>query len=212
MIRLTAFNFFLFYRPQYASRPKSKAYAGLGAFNLLRREVYRKVGGYRPIALRPDDDLKLGKLVKDAGFRQELALGEDLVEVEWYPSFRTMVHGLEKNAYTAFAFRFSFFIFGYGLMILFYLLPFMGVWLADGWFGRLPFALTALLMMGSYGVLYGRSRSMPLAVLAFPFLMLIFFAVIGRGVGATILRGGLRWRDTLYPLKLLREGKVERWK
>ena len=61
-----AFSLFfaLFTRPWKAKDPKSPHYVGIGAFNLVRATAYRAVGGHRTIAMRPDDDLKLGKILK----------------------------------------------------------------------------------------------------------------------------------------------------
>jgi len=64
-----AIFFSLYARPWKASDPRSKRYVGIGAFNLVRKDVYRAVGGHQAIAMRPDDDLKLGKLVKRNGYR-----------------------------------------------------------------------------------------------------------------------------------------------
>ena len=41
-------------------RPRSRAYVGVGAFNLVRRETYERVGGHRSVAFEVVDDLKLG--------------------------------------------------------------------------------------------------------------------------------------------------------
>lgn len=55
-------------------------------------------GGHSPIPLRPDDDLQLGKVIKQAGYRQGLAFGQGMVEVAWYHSVGEMARGLEKIA------------------------------------------------------------------------------------------------------------------
>ena len=49
--------------------------------------------------MRPDDDLKLGKLVKKRGFRQDVVHGQDFIVVEWYSSVGEMIDGLMKNAF-----------------------------------------------------------------------------------------------------------------
>src|SRR5262245_12489012 len=41
-------------------RPRNGAYIGLGAFNLVRRADYERVGGHRRLAMEVVDDLKLG--------------------------------------------------------------------------------------------------------------------------------------------------------
>ena len=37
---------------------------GIGAFNAVRAALYHEIGGHTRIAMRPDDDMKLGKLIK----------------------------------------------------------------------------------------------------------------------------------------------------
>ena len=38
----------------------------------------------RAIRMRPDDDMRLGRLLKEAGFRQDVAYGTGSVSVEWH--------------------------------------------------------------------------------------------------------------------------------
>src|SRR5690606_29757005 len=78
---------------------RSRHHFGVGAFNLVSAEAYRAAGGHRAIALRPDDDIKLGKLLKTRGYRQDVLDGSDLMSVEWYRDLREMVGGLRKNSF-----------------------------------------------------------------------------------------------------------------
>ena len=98
---IAAFGVFfsMYSRPWQARNPRSRAHVGIGAFNLIRTEVYRAIGGHQPIAMRPDDDMKLGKLVKKRGFRQDAVIGRNFVIVEWYTSLRELIDGLMKNAF-----------------------------------------------------------------------------------------------------------------
>ncbi len=59
--------FSLYARPWKAKNPRSSKYVGIGGFNMVRAEVYRAVGTHQAIAMRPDDDMKLGKLIKKNG-------------------------------------------------------------------------------------------------------------------------------------------------
>jgi len=54
--------------PWQASNPKSSKFTGIGAFQLMRREVYDAVGGHKKLAMEVIEDMKMGKLVKRAGF------------------------------------------------------------------------------------------------------------------------------------------------
>ena len=76
--------FSLYARPWKAKDAKSRRFVGIGAFNLVRKDVYRAVGAHEAIAMRPDDDMKLGKLIKRGGYRQEFLFGTGMMHVEWY--------------------------------------------------------------------------------------------------------------------------------
>ena len=79
--------FFSAYMRQWKAKdPRSPRFIGVGAFNLVAHDAYRAIGTHQAIAMRPDDDIKLGKLLKKAGYRQELVLGMGMLVVEWYSS------------------------------------------------------------------------------------------------------------------------------
>jgi len=91
--------FLLYLRPWRARDPRSSAYIGIGAFNLVRRDAYLAVAGHSRIPLRPDDDLMLGKLLKSSGWRLLLAAGDGELSVEWYHSLGELARGFRKNAF-----------------------------------------------------------------------------------------------------------------
>jgi len=190
-----------------ASAPATKAHAGLGAFNLLRRAVYEKVGGHRPIALRPDDDMMLGKLLKGAGFRQGVAFGTELVRVEWYTSLGEAIRGLHKNAFAGLSYSLPVVLavtFGLTLTNIF---PFVAVFMSTG-LTRLLFALAVLTIVAVYA-LNARVSKLPAwyAALHPVAVALLLYATLGSAVNAT-LQGGIRWRGTFYPLEQLRRNRL----
>src|SRR6185436_10805789 len=84
-------------------RPKS--YIGIGAFNLVRAEVYRRCGGYEALRLTVVDDVKLGLLMRRAGGRTRAFLGVDDVECHWGTTVWGMVKIMEKNYFAALEYR-----------------------------------------------------------------------------------------------------------
>jgi cellulose synthase/poly-beta-1,6-N-acetylglucosamine synthase-like glycosyltransferase len=60
-------------RPWRVSDPQAQEHVGIGAFNLIRKDAYERSGTHRAIRMRPDDDMKLGQLLKRHGFRQGVA-------------------------------------------------------------------------------------------------------------------------------------------
>src|SRR6266436_8222243 len=69
------------HRPWKVADPKARDHMGVGAFNMVRRSVYEAVGTYRALRMEVLDDMKLGKVIKNAGFAQRNVFGEDLISL-----------------------------------------------------------------------------------------------------------------------------------
>lgn len=202
-----ALFFAQFSRPWKVRDPRSSRHVGVGAFNLVRTEAYRAVGGHRPIAMRPDDDLKLGKLLKRAGHRQEVLVGRGLVSVEWYPSLGEAVRGLEKNSFAALEYSVPAVVGSVLAMLLLNVWPFVAALVVEGP-ARWLYAATAGVAVGSYALSTRVSGANPWYGFAFPAASLIFVYVVVRATCLALLRGGIRWRGTHYPLDELRANRV----
>jgi glycosyltransferase involved in cell wall biosynthesis len=199
--------FSLFTKPWKAKDPRSPKHIGIGAFNLIRASVYRQIGTHKAIALRPDDDLKLGKLVKKCGFRQDIVLGVGLVWVEWYASLRELIQGLMKNSFSGVDYRFALVPTATLAHFLFFVWPVLGVFLTSGmtrWM-NLSMALMTVFTCCHHN---WRFRANPIYALGLPFASLLFIYIIWRSTLTTLANGGINWRDTHYALDELRRNKV----
>jgi glycosyltransferase involved in cell wall biosynthesis len=78
-------------------RPGSRAHIGIGAFNLVRREAYRAIGGHQRLRMEVADDIKLGLVLRRSGVRQGCADSGGLVSVRWQRGFLASMRGLVKN-------------------------------------------------------------------------------------------------------------------
>lgn len=197
-----------YFRPWEAKNPKSKCYVGVGAFNMVRAEVLKKLGGLTRIKMRPDDDVMLGRLFKHNGYRQELLYGGEVISVPWYPSIRETINGLMKNAFSGLNYN-PWLLVGSSLVALVNLvLPFIAVWFVGGIARWLLAATVAviLLMMLDIAIL---ARRRPWIVLAFPFTILLLVYIQWRAMLLTYWQNGIVWRDTHYPLAELRSNGVE---
>ncbi|WP_169794166.1 glycosyltransferase family 2 protein [Alicyclobacillus shizuokensis] len=202
---LFAYNLVLFKRPHMAHRAKSRAYAGIGAFNLVRKSVYQRMGGHRALALRPDDDIQLGRLVKRVHGRQQFALADQFMQIEWYPSLRDMVKGLEKSPLAAFHYSVGKLVASLIPLLLLYDGPFACALLAPGWW-RLA-GVGALVIMFLLYFMVNRFLRFPLhQFLVLPVTLCLFIYTFVRSAWQALRRGGLLWRGTLYPLAELRRG------
>src|SRR5688572_12824217 len=115
--------FYLKYKPWEAPLERSDNYVGMGAFNLVRRAAYEAIGTHASFPMHPNDDLKLGEMLKKAGFKQQVLYGTGQVGYEWYSSVAGFVEGLSKNAFSSMGYSYTK-VFAAGLLALaFFVLP-----------------------------------------------------------------------------------------
>lgn len=199
--------FTLHIKPWKLRDPKSPAHVGIGAFNLIRKSVYQQIGTHRAIAMRPDDDLKLGKLVKKHGFVHDVLNGSGFLTVRWYASLRELVHGLEKNSFAAVEYRIWVVVLATSALLLFNVWPFLAVWITTGaarWLNAATIGLHLLSFMSTAWQLKHRLWS----AVAYPLVFALFVYIQWRTMVMNLWLGGIRWRDTLYPLAELKANKV----
>ncbi len=201
------FFFGLYTRPWKVADPRNRYHIGVGAFNLVRAAVYRQIDGHRHIRLRPDDDLKLGKIVKDAGFRQQFAYGHELINVQWYGSVREMVVGLEKNLFAGSDYRIGATLGGIAVGLTLFVWPYIALLLAGGT-TRLLSLLSVLTLSLLIWVSARRFNTTYWQLLGFPFAVVLLCAISLRTMTLNLLQGGIYWRGTFYTLKELRKNRV----
>lgn len=197
--------FFLF-KPWKVRDPKSRYFIGAGAFNLVRKSVYREIGGHETVRMHPIDDVMLGKIIKQNGHRQECLSGYDFLKVHWYESPRKMIKGLMKNIFALYNFRVSYALFAVLIICLITILPVWGTLLATGLM-KLFCALSAgiRLISCTYGALYSGTTlgTIPFSLLT-PYVNIY---IILKGMLTTIAKDGIDWRGTHYPLAQLRKNQ-----
>jgi len=190
-----------------ANDPKSTRGVGIGAFNLVRRDAYERIGTMRALSLRPDDDIRLGRRIRGFGFKQRVANGKEMLAVEWYPSLSAALAGLEKSMYSSLEYRFL-----DSLAVLLFIAatmvwPYVGVFAVGGIDRILLIAVIACLEVGlaeTYRQSMGPLTPSAIVLVALlPFSALCFAYAIARSVFLAETRG-VRWRGTIYPLALLR--------
>ena len=195
------------HRPWKVADPKAKDHIGVGAFNLVRRSAYETVGSYRALRMEVVDDMKLGKVIKNAGFAQRNVFGQDLISIRWAKGALGVVDNLTKNFFAVLSFQWwRALLSAIGLLFL-NLGPFVGIWLAHGW-QRLPFAVALVSMFLLYLGMSRRSRIPSYYFVLHPIATLMFVYTLLRSTVITLWNGGVVWRGTKYPLEELRKGLV----
>ena len=195
------------HRPWKVADPKSRDHMGVGAFNLIRRRVYESIGTYERLHMEVLDDMKLGKVVKNAGFAQRNVFGGDLISIRWANGAMGVVDNLTKNFFAVLSFQWPrTLISAFGLAFL-NLMPFLGVWLAHGW-ERLPYAVALGSMFAIYVGMSWRSGVPAYYFLLHPVSATLFIYTLLWSMFYTLWNDGIVWRGTRYPLEELRKGMV----
>ncbi|MBA4136164.1 MAG: glycosyl transferase [Opitutus sp.] len=198
--------FAMFLRPWKISDPRSAAHGGVGAFNLVRASTYRRLGGHAPIRLRPDDDIKLGKLMKSGG-RSEFVLGAGAISVAWYATVGELVRGLTKNAYAGVDYRAWMIVGGVAAHVVFFFWPLAALFVASGkaW-TCYAIAVVAMLAVAVDNTRFDGGRWWH--GLFFPAGVAVLDYILVRSMVVTHWQRGIVWRGTHYPLRELRANRL----
>ncbi len=190
-------------QPWLIRLPTRHIYAGVGAFNLVRRDFYEAAGGHHPIAYEIADDLRLGQLLKRHGARADLLVAGDLLRIRWQQSAWTTITGLEKNGFAALKFSVPRTCLVLLAAALLFYSPVIVPLLVSGpatW-GFVTTLVVSHICYASGAHVLGTRPSVLPALL--PASLGILFAFL-RSMVITLRQGGVRWRDTFYPLPELR--------
>ena len=207
---MTAFFQVLFvfgHRPWRVANPKARDHMGVGAFNMVRRSVYEAVGTYRALRMEVIDDMKLGKVIKNAGFAQRNVYGEDLISLRWAKGAFGMVDNLTKNFFAVLSFQWWRAVATIVALGFVNLGPFLGVWFAHGW-ARVPYAVALGSLFAIYCGMSFRSPIPPYYFFLHPVSTSLFMYILGRSMVHALWNDGIVWRGTRYPLEELRKGMV----
>ena len=205
------FLFFVSTRAFLVNRKNSRTPIGVGAFNLVSREIYNNTPGFEWLRLEPADDYGLGLMINNAGGRSFFALAEHDLTVPWYGSVKEMFKGLEKNLFGSGA--------HYSTVRLIFMVPVLWLLAAAPGIALLAGLLTPSWTMTTLGGItiavlvitsissFKSRRSEALYLLLFP-LGLIMISLMFLWSGYRCLKNnGINWRGTHYSLKALRNGQ-----
>jgi len=155
------------------------------------------------------EDLRLGWKVKRAGYAQRVVLGPGLVRIRWIQGALGIVGLLEKNGFAVSRFNILLGLLGLLGLAIQVFLPLAAI--ASLSWAVIPGVLVYLFIGFTY--LAGRRiTQVPpwLAVLFAPASAILLFAV-ARSMFLALVRGGVLWRGTLYPLKELKRNAGRGW-
>ena len=187
----------------------AKDYIGVGAFNLMRRDVYERLGGFEALRMEVLDDLRMGWLIKRAGYKQCVILGRDLVRLRWLHSAFGVVRLAEKNGFAAYRYRVELTLLASLGLLTVAVLPLMAI-AAGGW----PL-IAGLLMYVAVALIFWSNRKVTaappwLAILYAPATLVVLYALL-RSMTLALVRQGVEWRGTRYSLSEIRRYAGRGW-
>ena len=121
------------YRWRVADLAAASVCMGVGAFNLVRTETFRAIGGLRRVALSVDDDIRLGQAIKYSGYRPTVVDGRSEVSVRWQIGLGGMVRGLEKNFFAGIDFRLGIDLGAAATILVVTIAPCVGILVGPWW-------------------------------------------------------------------------------
>ena len=188
------------FRPDRVNRGVAGAYAGVGAFNLVRRSAFEATEGWPWLRLEVADDTGLGLMMSRHGARAGFGMATDDLSIEWYESAAQMVRGLEKNMFIA-GLQGSVFVAVLVVTMLTFPIVVLLALLGTSWWWLvlLPGLLCGI---GAWAL-----GSRVLAGLIAPYAMPILSWTLIRSTWACLRRGDVAWRGTHYSLDALAEGR-----
>lgn len=207
VVTIFEFMFMMRFKPWKASNPKSKKFIGIGSFNMIRADAYKKTGGFSTIRMRPDDDIMLGKLVKKHGLKSDFIFAPEQLRIEWYSSLGEMIRAFYKNAYSGFNYNIINALFSCFLLFMVGIFPYINLLLADKT-GIILNSGILLIIFFIYLVLRRVSKLSILYFFTYPLSCSIILYLILRAVLLTVKNKGIEWRGTYYSLKELKKNKV----
>jgi glycosyltransferase involved in cell wall biosynthesis len=207
--------FFITTRAASVNRAGSKAFVGIGAFNLVNARRFHRTAGFEWLRLEPGDDVGLGMMIKQSGGTTRLAFAYEDLSLQWYSSVTAMFKGLEKNLFGPGShYRWQLMLVRVGIIWALVAGPYFSLifglahGLAPLWIAGAA-AISVQLIFPVCCVADRKTRG--LILLLFPMGVLLITAMMLRAAYQCLKNGGIDWRGTHYPIDQLRAGQRVRF-
>jgi len=182
--------------------PESPAAMGVGAFILLRREVYDRIGGHATLKQTILEDIGMAHLVKQSGAKIMIADAQKIYSIRMYHSFREIWTGWRKNVFLAMKksiFKTFYTIFCVlGFVVTPWLMAAYHLWMGSGpgW-QALALAGLGLVLITKWILCHELNLEKRYALL-FPLGALVMAAIMINSMIHILFRGGAEWRGRTY--------------
>ena len=182
--------------------PESPDAMGVGAFIMLRREVYDRVGGHVTLKQAILEDIGMARLLKQSGAKMMIADARKIYSIRMYHSFREIWIGWRKNVFLAMK-KSIFKTFYYILCVLgFMVTPWLvvayhvGMGLGLGW-QAMALAGLGMVLITEWALCHELNLKKRYALL-FPLGALVMAAIMINSMIHVLYRGQAEWRGRTY--------------
>lgn len=191
-------------RPMWrVSNPRSKAHVGVGAFNMVRRSAYERIGTFEALRCDVVEDLGLGLLIKQQELRQRIVTGDGLISLRWAVGALGIMRALRKNFFAIVRYRVSLMLAAVFFTLLVVLVPFAGALFAPQ---KAKSGYVAALIGMTW--LYAHSsrfiRVSAVYVLLSPLAAMAVAITMLNSALYSLVTGTVEWRGTKYSVSELR--------
>ncbi len=145
------------------ARPEALAH---GAFLLIKREIYDRIGGMESLRQEIIEDIRLAQRVKSSGGVLAVRGAPDLTRTDFYGNLKDILNGLRKNAYAGMDYMPHKFWTGLVFGIIFTWLPLitflLGITLSLT--SAVSVATIAMTMIGMIGMIFQAQSLLPIVI------------------------------------------------
>jgi chlorobactene glucosyltransferase len=175
---------------------------GVGAFTMVEKKLYDRMGGHESLKQEILDDIGLARVAKSFGARLLIADGQKLISIRMYHSLEEIRIGWRKNMFIAMrksiprAFYYIFILIA--LTISPYLL-FIASWVnGEGFISQSISGINLFIILSVNFVFCKELRISTLYMFTFPLGALVFAGVMISSMSQAIFAGTTEWRGRKY--------------
>ena len=184
------------------NNPKDPAAMGIGAFLMIRRQVYDRTGGHESLRQAILEDIGLARLAKQAGAKIMIADAKKIFYIRMYHSLQEIWAGWRKNVFLAFKKSVVKTLYYVGVILGFTLTPWLmvGVHVAigSGWVLQSLSVAGLLLVLLTELALCEELQLEKRYAFLFPLGAVILSAILINSMWQVLFRGRSEWRGRTY--------------
>ncbi len=193
--------FAMLYPFRWVNRPRSRVAAAAGGCSLVRRETLERAGGLAAVRGAVIDDVAIARIVKRAGGRIWLGLGDQVASVRPYPRLADLWQMVARSAYAQLRYSVLLLagtVLGLSLVFLAPVAATIGGLASGGWLVGGVGAATWLLMAATFMPVLRYYRQPLLLAFTLPFTATLYLAMTADSARRHWLGRGASWKGRTY--------------